>query len=652
MKAQPGKISVATAGVTSAGHNAMELIAKVTGVKYRHVTYDGGNPAVVATVAGEAEVTTQLAVEQADMIRGKRLRPLATVSDKPLELEGYGTIPPLSQTLPGFTAPANYFGIFIPKGVPDDVVKTRREDLDRDHLQERGAEEVRDQPRRAVRTRRRARPRRRRCSRRCRPTPGCCSTAARPRSRPTPSASRSPERATTDVVARDRRLRRPDAERGARRRAQRLALAALGWMALGIAVLIGSITMDRLEQQNINPYTVPGLLPGLLGIAMIAAGRAARRCAAGGRGALSHPAAAAARRPRASRRAARAGASRCASPIGVVLVGHGLPFWLGVGDLRHRLHPLAAAAAARSAGAPADAARRRRSRSRSASAPALAHHLRVPGTLPGAPALSRDLTHARRVSPTSANAWLSFLNPTSLALRASAARCSASSSASCPACRRRSRIALLTTLTIKLPANDAILVLICSYVGALYGGSRTAILLNIPGTAANAASCADGYALALRGEAGRAIGIATSGAFIGTLFGVLCLAAFTPLLAEVALSFGAFEFFWLALFGVAMSGSIVGNDPLKGWLMGALGLFVAQIGQEGLYAYDRFTFGWDELAGGIALIPALVGAFGLAEVLTTLADPVETQDGRAEGLGAAALSRGRSSTGAPCCARA
>jgi len=124
MKAKPGQISVATAGVTSAGHNAMELISKVTGVKYKHVTYDGGNPAVVATVAGEADVTTQLAVEQADMIRGKRLRPLATVSDKALELEGYGTIPPLSQTLPGFTAPTNYFGIFLPKGVPDEVVKT------------------------------------------------------------------------------------------------------------------------------------------------------------------------------------------------------------------------------------------------------------------------------------------------------------------------------------------------------------------------------------------------------------------------------------------------------------------------------------------------------------------------------------------------
>src|SRR3981189_1439589 len=116
-------------------------------------------------------------------------------------------------------------------------------------------------------------------------------------------------------------------------------------------------------------------------------------------------------------------------------------------------------------------------------------------------------------------------------------------------------IALLTTLTLKLPANDAILILICSYVGTLYGGSRSGILLNIPGTAA---SCADGHALALQGQAGRAIGIATSGAFCGTLFGVLCLAALTPLLADVALSFGAFEFFWLALFGVAMSGSRVG----------------------------------------------------------------------------------------------
>src|SRR5215212_11769006 len=220
------------------------------------------------------------------------------------------------------------------------------------------------------------------------------------------------------------------------------------------------------------------------------------------------------------------------------------------------------------------------------------------------------------------HAYLGFLNPTSIALGLGGALLGIIVGI-LPGLSATLAIALLTTLTIKLQANDAILVLICSYVGTLYGGSRSAILLNIPGTAANAASCADGYALAQQGQAGRAIGIATSGAFVSTLFGVLCLAMFTPALAEIALSFGAFEFFWLALFGVAMSGSIVGEDPLKGWLMGVLGLFVAQIGQEGLYAYDRFTFGWDELAGGIALIPALVGAFGLAEVLSALADPIE-----------------------------
>lgn len=124
MKARPGEIKVATAGVTSGGHNAMEAISRATGVKYRHVTYDGGNPAVISTVSGETDLTTQLAVEQAEMIRGKRIRPLATVSDRPLEIEGFGVIEPISKMIPGFKAPANYFGIFIPRGVPPEVIAT------------------------------------------------------------------------------------------------------------------------------------------------------------------------------------------------------------------------------------------------------------------------------------------------------------------------------------------------------------------------------------------------------------------------------------------------------------------------------------------------------------------------------------------------
>ena len=124
MKAKPGQVSVATAGVNSSGHAAIESLTRAAGVTYKHVTYDGGNPAVIATVAGETEVTTQLAAEQTEMIRGKRLRPLAVVGDKPLEIEGYGTVPPLSQFIPGYKDPINYFGIFVPKGVPAEVTAT------------------------------------------------------------------------------------------------------------------------------------------------------------------------------------------------------------------------------------------------------------------------------------------------------------------------------------------------------------------------------------------------------------------------------------------------------------------------------------------------------------------------------------------------
>jgi tripartite-type tricarboxylate transporter receptor subunit TctC len=124
LKAKPGQVSIATAGVNSSGHTAMEAIAKATGTKYKHVTYDGGNPAVVATVAGETDATTQLTVEEAEMIRGKKLRALAVIGDKPVELDGYGTIEPLTKTLPDFKAPANYFGIFIPKNVPPEVIAT------------------------------------------------------------------------------------------------------------------------------------------------------------------------------------------------------------------------------------------------------------------------------------------------------------------------------------------------------------------------------------------------------------------------------------------------------------------------------------------------------------------------------------------------
>jgi putative tricarboxylic transport membrane protein len=179
-------------------------------------------------------------------------------------------------------------------------------------------------------------------------------------------------------------------------------------------------------------------------------------------------------------------------------------------------------------------------------------------------------------------------------------------------------VALMTTLTLKMPSSQALLILVCTYVGAIYGGSRSAILLNIPGTPASAASCLDGYALARQGRAGYAMGIATTGSVLGTLIGMFFLALFTPLLGNVALEFGAYEFFWLAAFGVVISGNLTGDDPLKGWMAGFLGLFLATVGQEGVYAFERFTFGTRDLAGGLSLVPALVGAFGFAELLIVM----------------------------------
>lgn len=182
-------------------------------------------------------------------------------------------------------------------------------------------------------------------------------------------------------------------------------------------------------------------------------------------------------------------------------------------------------------------------------------------------------------------------------------------------------VALLTTLTFGMGPDKAMLVLICVYVGAIYGGSRSAILLNIPGTPASAASTLDGFPLARQGLAGRAMGISTTGSWFGTLFGTLILALFAPSFGEFALQFGSYEMFWVALFGIVIAGSLSGGDALKGYIAGFIGLFIATIGQETNHAYPRFAFGDPDLAGGLGLLPVLVGVFGVAEVLSAMRGP-------------------------------
>lgn len=124
-KTRGNSVTVATAGITSSGGTAIAALSDAAdGFDYNMITYDGGGPAAIATASGEAMVTTQLAVEQTELIRGGRLRALAVLSDQPLMLDGVEPIPPITDWIPDMELAPDYFGIFVPAGVPDEVVAT------------------------------------------------------------------------------------------------------------------------------------------------------------------------------------------------------------------------------------------------------------------------------------------------------------------------------------------------------------------------------------------------------------------------------------------------------------------------------------------------------------------------------------------------
>lgn len=188
-------------------------------------------------------------------------------------------------------------------------------------------------------------------------------------------------------------------------------------------------------------------------------------------------------------------------------------------------------------------------------------------------------------------------------------------------------VALLSTVTFGLPVNLAMIALIGAYVGAIYGPSHSSILLGIPGSAAGAATALDGFPLAQKGLAGEAISSATVASVIGTILGLFALILVAPTLIELALHFTSAEFFLLALFGVLICGSLTAPDmPAKGWIAGLLGLFVALIGIETIQGYPRFTFGIPELAGGIDVVPVILGGFAIPQILRVLRD-IDSQTG-------------------------
>jgi putative tricarboxylic transport membrane protein len=182
-------------------------------------------------------------------------------------------------------------------------------------------------------------------------------------------------------------------------------------------------------------------------------------------------------------------------------------------------------------------------------------------------------------------------------------------------------VALLTTLTYGIPRESAMIALLAIYVGAVYGGSYASILINIPGTAASAATAIDGYPLACKGEAGRALGLTTTSSWIGTMFGMVVLVTVSPLIIEWSMEFKSFEFFLLALFGIMISGTLTSHDLVyKGWIAGLIGLFFATIGRDPLQSYPRFTFGMSQLDNGMEVVPVLIGAFGIPQIISVLKD--------------------------------
>ena len=175
-------------------------------------------------------------------------------------------------------------------------------------------------------------------------------------------------------------------------------------------------------------------------------------------------------------------------------------------------------------------------------------------------------------------------------------------------------VALLIPLTFSMSPVSGLSMLMGIYVGAIYGGCISAILLKTPGTPSSAATTLDGYPMAQKGYAGKALGMATFASGVGGLFSALILITLAPQLAKVALMFGPADYFSLALFGLTIIASLSSNI-LRGLIIGTVGMLLSTIGCDPISGFNRFTFGMSNMAGGIAFIPALIGLFAISEVL-------------------------------------
>jgi putative tricarboxylic transport membrane protein len=176
-------------------------------------------------------------------------------------------------------------------------------------------------------------------------------------------------------------------------------------------------------------------------------------------------------------------------------------------------------------------------------------------------------------------------------------------------------IALLLPVTFVMPPIPALLMLVSVYASSIYAGSFSAILLHTPGTSASAATVLDGFVLTRRGESNKALRIATFSSMVGGAVSALALLLLAPPLSRISLLFGPAEYFFVAVFGLSVVGSLSSGSVAKGLLSGALGLLFSTVGLDLDSGYPRFCFGFNGLHAGLAFVPAVIGLFSMAQVL-------------------------------------
>lgn len=186
-------------------------------------------------------------------------------------------------------------------------------------------------------------------------------------------------------------------------------------------------------------------------------------------------------------------------------------------------------------------------------------------------------------------------------------------------------IVMFLPMTYTMSSIEGISTLVSLYIGGISGGLVSAILLNIPGTPSSIATCFDGRPLALKGEAGKALGVGVVFSFVGTIFGIVMLMVISPLLASVAIKFGPFEYCALAMFALSLVITLTGKDLVKGLMSGFLGVILATAGLAPVDSVKRFTFDFVELNNGFALLTLLIGLFAVTEIIAA-AEKVRKQE--------------------------